>query len=178
MNTANKLTLLRIVLVPFFVYFMYSALPYNRLIAFAIFAVAAITDFVDGYVARNYDQITNLGKLLDPVADKILVVAALVALVDLGDIAGWVVIVIISRDFFIDVLRMVAAAQGVVVAAGKWGKLKTVLQMLAIPAIILNHYIKASYSFPLADILLYSALIMTVVSGVEYAVANWRKLKL
>ncbi len=178
MNTANKLTIFRIILVPIFIYFIYSDLAHGRLIAFVLFVVAALTDFADGYIARNYNQITNLGKLLDPVADKILVVAALIALVDLGDIAGWVVIVIIARDFFIDVLRMVAAAEGVVLAAGPLGKIKTVLQMLAIPAIILNNYPASLIGFPLSDILLYSALIMTVVSGLNYTINNWRKLNL
>ncbi len=178
MNTANKLTLFRIILVPFFVYFIYQPTPTSRYIAFAIFAIASITDFLDGHIARNYNQITNLGKLLDPVADKILVVAALVALVDLGDIAGWVVIVIISRDFFIDVLRMNAAAQGIVVAAGKLGKIKTVLQMIAIAVILLNNYPAAQFGIPLDKVLLYGAVIMTVVSGVEYTAKNWHQLKL
>ncbi len=178
MNTANKLTIFRIILVPFFVYFIYSDWPQGRLIAFVLFVIAAVSDFADGYIARNYNQITKLGKLLDPVADKILVVAALIALVDLGDIPGWLVIVIIARDFFIDVLRMVAASEGVVLAAGPLGKIKTVLQMLAIPAVILNNYPASLIGFPLDMILLYSALIMTVVSGVAYTLNNWRKLNL
>ncbi len=178
LNTANKLTIFRIIVVPFFIYFIYQPTLTSRYIAFAIFVVASLTDFLDGYIARHYNQITNLGKLLDPVADKILVVAALVALVDLGDIAGWVVIVIISRDFFIDVLRMNAAAQGVVVAAGSLGKFKTVLQMLAIAVILLNNYPAVLYRIPLDKILLYSALFMTVLSGIDYTAKNWQKLKL
>ncbi len=146
--------------------------------ALAVFIVAALTDFVDGYVARRFNQITNLGKLLDPVADKILVVSALIAFVDLAEIPGWVVIVIISRDFFIDVLRMNAAAQGIVLAAGKWGKIKTVVQMVAITLILANNFPAAAFNFPLDRVMLYLAVFLTVLSGAEYTVANWRKLNL
>ncbi|PID79999.1 MAG: CDP-diacylglycerol--glycerol-3-phosphate 3-phosphatidyltransferase [Clostridiales bacterium] len=178
MNTANKLTIFRILLVPLFVYLLYCQTAVMRYWALAVFIIAAITDFVDGYVARNYDQITNLGKLLDPVADKILVVSALIAFVDLSEIPGWIVIVIISRDFFVDVLRMNAAAQGIVLAAGKWGKLKTVVQMVAIILILANNYPAVMINLPLDQITLYLAVFLTVLSGAEYTVANWRKLNL
>ncbi len=178
MNTANKLTIMRIISVPFFVYFLYCNTPASRAIAFAIFALAAMTDFVDGYIARHYNQITNLGKLLDPVADKIMVVAALITLVDLAEIPGWVVIVIIARDFIVDVLRMTAAAQGIVLQAGKLGKIKTTLQMMAIALIIIDNYPTSLINLRLDQILLYSALLMTVISGAEYLVNNWKRLKL
>ncbi len=178
MNTANKLTIFRILLVPLFVYLLYGQTSAMRYGALAVFIVAALTDFVDGYVARRFNQITNLGKLLDPVADKILVVSALIAFVDLAEIPGWVVIVIISRDFFIDVLRMNAAAQGIVLAAGKWGKIKTVVQMVAITLILANNFPAAAFNFPLDRVMLYLAVFLTVLSGAEYTVANWRKLNL
>lgn len=165
MNLPNFLTILRICAIPVFVVVLlmgyYSA-------AGIIFIVASLTDALDGYIARKYDLVTNFGKLMDPLADKLLVVSALVALVELGDIYSWVVIIILSREFMITALRAVAASDGIVIAAGKSGKLKTIFQMTAISAILL----KAWLGVTLGLVLLYIALALTIYSGVEYMVKN------
>jgi CDP-diacylglycerol--glycerol-3-phosphate 3-phosphatidyltransferase len=138
----------------------------------AIFVLASATDALDGHIARKYNLITNFGKIMDPLADKLLVVSALVCLVELGDVAGWMVIVILAREFTITGLRSVAAAQGNVIAAGWSGKLKTTLQMIAITALLLKNWPFSLIDFPFAEIALWAAVAVTIYSGVEYIIKN------
>ena len=184
MNLPNKLTISRILLIPFFIIvlsvpFDFGAwdiggteLPITHFIAALIFIIASTTDWVDGYYARKYNLVTNLGKFLDPLADKLLVSAALILLVELELAAAWIVIIIISREFAVTGLRLVAAGEGLVLAAGKMGKLKTATQMIAIIILLLHHYPFSYINFPLGTIVLYLALIFTVISGVDYFIKN------
>ena len=169
MNTANKLTIFRVLLVPFFVLFLlWDFYEYNRLIALVIFIVATITDHLDGYIARKYNMTSSFGKFMDPIADKLLVSSALVCLTALGEIPAWAVIVIISREFAVSGIRLVAADNGKVIAAAGWGKAKTAAQMTMIIIYLLN--IPAFYI--LAQISMYAAVILTLVSMVDYLVKN------
>ena len=131
MNTPNKLTILRVILIPFFVLFLLTDLggEYSNYIALAIFAAASLTDLLDGKIARKYHLVTNFGKFMDPLADKLLVCSALICFVEMGVLPAWMVIVIISREFIISGFRLVASDNGVVIAASYWGKFKTVSQM-------------------------------------------------
>jgi CDP-diacylglycerol--glycerol-3-phosphate 3-phosphatidyltransferase len=169
MNLPNQLTLGRVVAVPFFIglYIM----GYD-VFATVLFILAAATDALDGYLARKNNLVTNFGKIMDPLADKVLVVSALVLLVESGDVAGWMLIVILAREFAVAGLRTVAAADGKVIAAGTTGKIKTVLQMVAVPLLLLNNWPFSYINFPMDQILLWACVIMTVVSGVEYIVKN------
>ena len=174
MNLPNKLAILRIILVIPFVIFLSLALEFSeiigisimlRIFAAIIFVGAAITDYYDGKIARKYNMITNLGKLLDPLADKILVISALITFAKFNQISLWFVIIIIFRELLITGLRSIVAAEGVVIAADKLGKWKTATQMVALMLIIL-----IPFSFIVNNILLIIPLILTVVSGVEYVV--------
>ena len=180
MNLANKLTMLRIILVPFFAFFMLAAdiVPYSYLWAAILFAIASITDTIDGKVARKYNMITDFGKFLDPLADKVLVVTALICFVQLGWAAAWVVSIIIIREFMVSGVRLVAAGseKKIVIAANIWGKLKTASTMVAICVIIgLHIFISLGLftmeSFPvqlISDILMYVSCLLTAVSGIIY----------
>lgn len=164
LNIPNILTLLRILAVPVVVVALLGETPNGDALAAAVFALAAITDGLDGWIARRRDAITTFGKLMDPLADKLLIIAALVALVSLNRLAAWVAMVIIARELAITVMRTVAAERGVVISASLLGKLKTVLQVGAVFALII-----ASQPAPLGvDLLVYAALAVTVVSGVDY----------
>ena len=143
MNLANKLTVLRVVMIPFFVGFMLVDTPTCYLIALGVFCVASLTDLLDGKIARKYNMVTNFGKFMDPLADKLLVSAAMVCLVETGSLASWIVIVIISREFIISGFRLIASDNGVVIAASYWGKFKTVFQMAMIIMLILELAIEA-----------------------------------
>ena len=145
-----------------------------RYAAAVIFILAALTDMLDGKIARKYNLVTNFGKLMDPLADKLLVMSALICLSQVGDVAGWMVIVILGREFIITGMRQVAAAQGIVIAAGTTGKIKTITQMIAIPLLILENwpFSLLSFNLPIDVIFLWIALVMTVVSGIEYIVKN------
>ncbi|MGN8644933.1 CDP-diacylglycerol--glycerol-3-phosphate 3-phosphatidyltransferase [Gracilibacillus sp. HCP3S3_G5_1] len=185
MNIPNRITLSRIMLIPIFILLLSypfdwgiwnvgdESIPIAHLVAVIIFAIASATDWLDGYYARKYQLVTNLGKFLDPMADKLLVSAAFILLVALEMAPAWVVIVIISREFAVTGLRLVAAGEGVVLAAGQLGKFKTVLQILAIIFLLLQNVPFAMIGLPIDIILLYAALIITIVSGVEYFVKNW-----
>ncbi len=169
MNIANKLTVFRVVLVPFFVLFMLTDFTqYNRWIAFAIFCIATITDKLDGTIARKYDMITDFGKFMDPIADKLLVSSALICLSALGEIPAWIVIVIIAREFAISGIRLVAADNGVTIAATWWGKSKTIAQMAMIIIMLMN--IPALHI--LSQVVMYVSLILTLVSMVDYMIKN------
>ena len=171
MNLPNKLTMGRIFAIPVFI--VLFLLDY-RYAAAVIFILAALTDMLDGKIARKYNLVTNFGKLMDPLADKLLVMSALICLSQVGDVAGWMVIVILGREFIITGMRQVAAAQGIVIAAGTTGKIKTITQMIAIPLLILENwpFSLLSINLPMDVIFLWIALVMTVVSGIEYIVKN------
>ncbi|MEG1255171.1 CDP-diacylglycerol--glycerol-3-phosphate 3-phosphatidyltransferase [Clostridium sp.] len=170
MNLANKLTVLRMILVPvFLICSMYNTVEAN-IVALIIFIVASITDKLDGYIARSKNQITNFGKFMDPLADKLLVTCALILLVEKGIIPAWVVVVIISREFIVSGLRTLAASQGVVIAASNWGKLKTVIQMIAIIMGLLLPIYNAPWLNVITNISVYIAAIITVISGIDYFV--------
>ena len=179
MNLPNKLTVMRVVMVPFFVAFMLiGAIPYNYLWALLVCAAGSITDMLDGKIARKYNLITNFGKFLDPLADKILVASALICFVQLGWCSAWVTALILAREFVVSGVRLVAASSDkkVVIAAGMLGKMKTAMTMVAI-CVIIFMWILVQFGaitpegFPIqliSDILMYIAAALTVASGVQY----------
>mgnify|MGYP001599323171 CR=1 FL=1 len=173
MNLANKLTMIRIFLVPIFLIFMaVKGIPYGRELATIVFIVASLTDKLDGYVARSRNQITNFGKFMDPLADKLLVTAALVSLVELQIVPSWVAMVIIAREFAVSGLRTIAASDGKVIAASKWGKLKTVIQIVAIITALINLSYANTILNTLTNTFMAGAVIITIISGVDYFVKN------
>ena len=177
MNLPNKLTILRVILIPFFVFFMLAPYfeGYGNFIAVAIFIIASVTDFLDGYLARRDNLVTNFGKFMDPLADKLLVSAALICLIETGQLPAWVVVIIISREFIISGFRLIASDNGVVIAASYWGKFKTVSQMLMVIVLILN--IQHVVFQVLGTVLMWIAVVLTVVSLVDYIVKNKDVLK-
>ena len=164
-NIANKVTILRILLIPVFMAFLLGRLPYGEWLAVIVFTIAAITDSVDGYLARKHNQITVFGQFFDPLADKLLISAALVALVDLGTLSAWIVMLILTREFAVSGLRLMAVVKGVVVPASVLGKIKTISQIVAVIAWIL---MPAVVPKELAVVLMGGAVVITVVSGVDY----------
>lgn len=148
------------------------SLPLTHLIGAFLFILAASTDWLDGYYARKYKLVTNLGKFLDPLADKLLLTAALVSLVQLGFVPAWIAIVIISREFAVTGIRLVAAADGQVIAASKLGKWKTVFQIIAVSALMLHNLPFEFVGVPFASIVLWVATILTILSGWDYFVKN------
>lgn len=170
MNLPNKLTLFRVILIPFFVVFMLINVTGNadKWIALIIFIIASLTDLLDGKIARKYNLITDFGKFMDPLADKLLVCSALICLVSLNKIPAWIVIIIIAREFIISGFRLIAADNGRVIAASYWGKFKTTFQMIMVILMIAD----ISQLFILTQIIMYAALILTVVSLVDYLVKN------
>lgn len=174
MNLPNKLTMFRVVLIPVFIVVLMSGLiaePASRYIAVVIFCVASFTDYLDGHIARKYNLVTNFGKFMDPLADKLLVSAAMICMIELGMLPAWVVIIIISREFIITGFRLIAAVGGLVIAASWWGKIKTVTQMAMIILMLLG------VNKVIGTILVVLATIFTVVSGVDYIVKNISVLK-
>ncbi len=177
MNLPNKLTVLRTILIPFFlVAMLWKSVPYGNWIALAIFAIASITDMLDGMIARKHNLVTNFGKFMDPIADKLLVSSAMIAFVELDRMPCWVVIIIIAREFIIGGFRTVAADNGIVIAAGIWGKIKTAEQMVMLCILIANF----GAVFPSAatiihlfeNILIYIALALTIISLFDYLIHN------
>lgn len=177
MNLPNKLTLFRVFLIPFFVFFLLAPYfyGYGNYIALVIFIVASLTDLLDGQIARKYNLVTNFGKFMDPLADKLLVCSALICLVESGQLASWIVIIIIAREFIISGFRLIASDNGIVIAASYWGKFKTTSQMLMIIALIIR--LEADWYHWLCNILVYVSLILTIVSLVDYLVKNKGVLK-
>ena len=177
MNLPNKLTIMRVILIPFFVFFLLSPYfpAYGNYIAVAIFIVASLTDMLDGKIARKYNLVTNFGKFMDPLADKLLVCSAMICLIELDRLAAWIVIVIIARESIISGFRLVASDNGVVIAASYWGKFKTTFQMLMVIVLILD--IQMPFFQILGTVLTYVALILTVVSLIDYIVKNKDVLK-
>ena len=164
MNTANKITISRIILVPIFLVFIELKIKYGIYIAAVIFLTAALTDKLDGYIARSRKQVTTFGKFMDPLADKLLVSAALISLTEIQRVPAWISVVIIAREFAVTGLRTIAASDGTIIAASWWGKIKTTIQIIAIAAALIN--------MPFYNILIYAALIITIISGVDYFYKN------
>ena len=188
MKLANKLTLIRIILVPIFLIFIAGRyIPYGSTIATVIFILASLTDKLDGYIARSRNQITNFGKFMDPLADKLLVTAALISLVELHIVPAWASVIIIAREFAVSGLRSIAATQGRVIAASWWGKIKTVIQIVAIIVLLIKvnigtmAYLQAiidesgflTWFFTyMPQVLIAIAVIITIISGIDYFVKN------
>jgi len=170
LNVPNVLTLLRILLVPVLVVALLSATPNGSALAAAVFALAALTDGLDGYIARSRKDITTFGKVMDPIADKLLVAAALISLVSLNRVDPWVAMVIIAREFAVSGLRIAAGVQGVVIPASRLGKAKTITQVAAILALIAAHDAGDLW----VQVLLYTAVVTTVASGADYFL-NFRR---
>ena len=175
MNLPNKLTILRVIMIPFFVISLLAFQGEVRLLrnlAAAIFIVASLTDMLDGKIARKYNLVTNFGKFMDPLADKLLVCSALICMIELRELPAWMVIIIVSREFIISGFRLIAAEQGIVIAASYWGKFKTTFQMIAVILMIVN--------LPVLHILTVActwiALVLTVVSLVDYIAKNHKVL--
>ena len=177
MNLPNKLTIFRIILIPFFVFFLLAPYfeGYGNYIAVAIFIVASLTDLLDGKIARKYNMVTNFGKFMDPLADKLLVCSAMICLVDLRLITSWVVIIIIAREFIISGFRLVASDNGIVIAASYWGKFKTTFQMIMVIVLILN--IKTTLFYYIGNILIVIATALTIISLIDYIIKNKNVLK-
>ncbi|MBQ2043052.1 MAG: CDP-diacylglycerol--glycerol-3-phosphate 3-phosphatidyltransferase [Firmicutes bacterium] len=167
MNLPNKLTIARVICVPIFVVLYYLDL---NLWACIVFVVASITDMLDGRIARSRNLVTNFGKIMDPLADKVLVYAAFCLFIEKGVMPGWMLIIILAREFAVSGMRTVAASQGTVVAAGMTGKIKTVLQMFAVIFLLLAPYAKTLDI--IGKVLLWASLVMTIVSGAEYIIKN------
>ena len=173
MNLPNKLTVLRVIMVPFFVVFM--LIPNlggaaNKYIALALFCIASFTDFLDGHLARKHNLVTNFGKFMDPLADKLLVCSALICLSSLGKLATWIVLVIIAREFIISGFRLVASDNGIVIAASYWGKFKTVSHMAMIIMLFLDFQNPVYYV--LTQIVVWVGLALTVISLADYVWKN------
>lgn len=192
MNLANKITFTRILMIPIFlICISIKYIPYGTTIATIIFIVAALTDSLDGYIARSRKQVTNLGKFLDPLADKLLVSTALIALVESKMIPGWITILIISRELAVTGLRAIAASEGRVIAASNWGKAKTVTQIIAIVFALINLDHGFTKLVSLSNLNMFNkfisfmtnatialALIITIISGVDYFIKNKDAIKL
>ena len=169
MNLPNKLTIFRVILIPFFIIaLLVPGIPAGNWIARAIFIAASLTDLLDGKIARKYNLVTNFGKFMDPLADKLLVCSALICLVELSRIPSWMVVIIIAREFTISGFRLIAADNGVVIAASYWGKFKTTFQMIAVCLMIANIPVLSL----LTTVITWIAVILTVVSLVDYLVKN------
>ena len=183
MNLPNKLTILRVIMIPVFLVVLLCPLGIDsqlaRYIATAIFCIASATDALDGYIARKYNLVTNFGKFMDPLADKLLVCSAMIALIGMPDahvaLPNWVVIIIIAREFIITGFRTLAAEQNVVIAASKWGKAKTISQMLMLILLLLN-FGGVIFTYT-ATALLWLSVVITIVSAFDYIIKNIRVLK-
>ncbi len=181
MNLPNKLTILRTIMIPFFLVFLYMSVMeghdfgWFKWVALGVFIAASLTDMLDGKIARKYNLVTNFGKFMDPLADKLLVCSALIALSDIGRMPAWIVIVIIARDFIISGFRLVAAEKGVVIAAGWSGKIKTTVQMIMVCFLVADLGGKVFYVID--QVLIYLALVLTIVSLLDYLVHNKAVLK-
>ena len=171
MNLPNKLTLLRVIMIPIFVLLLLYDKGQNmnlRIAALIVFCLASFTDFLDGQIARKKNLVTDFGKFMDPLADKLLVCSALICLIELGQLPAWYVIVIIAREFIISGFRLVAADNGIVIAASWWGKFKTTFQMLTVILLIINISVLKPVTFIIAVI----AMALTIISLVDYMIKN------
>lgn len=185
MNLANKITISRILATPIFLFFLVPGWfgqflglnQWGRYAAAVIFILASLTDMIDGNIARKHNMVTELGKFLDPVADKLLVTSALIAFIKTDNLSVWAVFIIIAREFIVTGFRIIAAGRGVIIAADKWGKTKTVVQIIAIVAILVRDFpISLITDFPVGMTLMYIAVILTIISGVNYIAKNVKVL--
>lgn len=172
LNLPTILTLSRIVLIPFFVIIT----PYSPILGVVIFGIASLTDFLDGYLARKKGQITKFGIILDPIADKFLVISALILLVDMGRLSLWVAIIIIAREFLITGLRVVALSKDIVIPAEVGGKLKTVFQITAILCLIVDMSFLGIDLYDIGTLLIWVAVVLSIVSGFKYTVSFWKRI--
>lgn len=177
MNLPNRLTMARILLIPLFLLIASLKYHYADYLAVFVFVLGAATDGLDGYFARRNNQVTLLGKFMDPLADKILVSTALIILVEMGRLSGWVAVVIISREFAVTGLRAVAAAEGEILSASRLGKIKTVTQIVAIVAMFVRDHLNSLFQLPIAGITMAFAVLFTVWSGFDYFINTWKILK-
>ena len=175
MNLPNKLTIFRVLMIPVFIIVLMTGIipePQNRYLAVVVFCIASFTDYLDGYIARKYNLVTNFGKFMDPLADKLLVAAALICMVEMEFLSAWIVVIIISREFIITGFRLIAVESGIVIAASWWGKIKTASQMAMIIVVLLGIW-------PIiGNILIILSTIFTVISGVDYILKNIKVLKI
>ena len=166
MNTANKLTLSRVIMIPLFLVVLYLGFPFSQYVALAIFILASITDFVDGYIARHYNQVTDFGKFMDPLADKVLVMAAMLWFVETGRFPAWALLIVIAREFAVTALRLIAVERGRVIAAAWSGKIKTASTMVGICVMFL-------FPHPVVDAVVMAVIVLTTLySGAEYFIKN------
>lgn len=172
MNLPNKLTLFRIFLIPVFILVMLLNIPNKFLIACVVFIIAAVTDAMDGHIARKHNLVTDFGKFMDPLADKLLVISALICMIEVGLVPGWMVIIIVARELTVSILRAIAAADGKVIAASGGGKLKTISQMIAIPVLLLGANFENSTLVIIGEIAILIATLLTLYSGWEYLYKN------
>lgn len=174
MTTANKITIMRIILVPVFMAFLLVNEIWCQVAALIIFVIASATDGIDGYIARHYNQITNFGKFMDPLADKMLTTAAFLVLLEKGRVSSIAVMIVLAREFMVSGVRMIAGAEGRVIAASMLGKIKTVSQMVAIVAaiIFMNPFFAPKPAMLITDILVWISTAITVISGIDYIVKN------
>lgn len=172
MNLPNKLTLFRILLIPILVLLMLLNIPNGFLISCVIFIIASVTDALDGYIARRDNLITDFGKFMDPLADKLLVISVLICMVEVGLVRSWMVIIIVARELTVSILRAIAAADGKVIAAGSSGKLKTITQMVSIAILFLGAHFYNIYLLKFGDALILIATLLTLYSGGEYLYKN------
>ena len=178
MNLANKLTLARVVMIPVFLVVLLTGIfpyPLNRYIATAIFVIASATDMLDGYIARSRNMVTNFGKFMDPIADKLLVASAMISLAGLGELSAVAVIIIISREFIVSGFRLIAVEAGIVIAASKWGKIKTITQMITLIFLLMGF--GGTTAGIIGFVLVLLSVVLTIISGVDYIWKNKEVLK-
>lgn len=174
MNTANKITLARVIAIPLFIFFFDLSGTYGNLVAAILFVVAAASDGLDGYIARKYNQITTFGKFIDPLADKLLITAALICLVGASKLSPWFAIIIISREFMVTGLRLLAMSNGSVISASMWGKVKTVSQIIAVAILLFDIN---PVMTQIGNVSMVIAVILTVISGIDYFIKNGKYIE-
>ena len=177
LNLPNKLTVIRVFAIPIFLIFLYISKGIFKFMPLLIFAGAAVTDAIDGHIARRDNLITDFGKFMDPLADKLLTASAFIAFVEIGYLSSWVVVLIISREFLVSGFRTLAASKGVTIAANAWGKIKTVFQMVLIITVLINYTGYFGFTNPLITPLIAITVLLTVTSGAVYIYENMGVIK-
>lgn len=177
MNIANKITTIRMFMIPIFVIVVLIT-GLESLLPGILFIVAALTDFVDGYLARSRNLVTNFGKFMDPLADKLLSTTALIMLIQLEKISAWIVVIIVAREFIITGFRVLAASNNITIAASIWGKFKTTTQFIAIILLLFKDTLLLNFVFPLDTIFVYLSLVLTIISAADYIIKNKNVLDL
>ena len=177
MNVPNLLSISRILAVPVFIVLMLEPTPLRALLAGIVFSIASVTDWLDGYLARKWGQVTKIGKLLDPIADKILVTSALITLVDIARIPSWIAIVIIGREIAVTGLRAMAASEGIIMAAENMGKWKVGAQITAVLCLVLDYHLGTDWLSDIGRIAIFIAMVLAVVSGMRYVIDYWRTVE-